>query len=388
MKRTSDTDFDLMVRSVMENAEEAVPGSVWEGISTRMDAAGTKVTAIRLIRRIGLSLAIAGVCVGTALVIMHPDGIENASESILPLADNYVGQSAVHMEKTASETVPQKQLPVTATETTSPEKTVPERTIPQERTALQERTAPQEQNAPQEQITPQEQTPSSEEFLQRWPQEQKRITKSRVQLAVLTGTGGNAGKHHYSIGRSSSRAVDFGSAQITENECTFVSIPVSLGIGIKIHFNDHWALGTGITYTYLGRKFSGTFDDGAVEKYSCPSITNDQHYLGIPVNLYFCFASANRLNFYAFAGGSVDRCISNRYWFNYAGTPMRLKNKVKGLQYSVNLGCGMQYDLNGLLSIYLDPEMKYFFNDKDQPKSIRTTQPFQFGCELGLRFNL
>lgn len=63
------------------------------------------------------------------------------------------------------------------------------------------------------------------------------------------------------------------------------------------------------------------------------------------------------------------------------------KEGIKGLQWSVNIGVGLQYSFSDLVALYFDPGLVYFFDAK-QPFSVRTSQPLQFDMELGFRFNL
>ena len=61
--------------------------------------------------------------------------------------------------------------------------------------------------------------------------------------------------------------------------------------------------------------------------------------------------------------------------------------KVKGMQLSSNLGMGVEFFVGKHLGIYLDPSLRYYF-DNNQPKSIRTAQPLMFGFEMGFRARL
>ena len=63
------------------------------------------------------------------------------------------------------------------------------------------------------------------------------------------------------------------------------------------------------------------------------------------------------------------------------------KEKVDGVQTSVNLGIGVEFLLGKHLGLYIDPSLRYYF-DCGQPKSIRTAQPLMMGFEMGLRVNL
>ena len=91
------------------------------------------------------------------------------------------------------------------------------------------------------------------------------------------------------------------------------------------------------------------------------------------------------MNFYAYAGGAVDRCISDKY--DVLNTEFTHQNSVKGVQLSANIGLGVEFMLGRHLGLYLDPSLRYYF-DCRQPKSIRTVQPLMLGLEMGLRLRL
>jgi RNA polymerase sigma-70 factor (ECF subfamily) len=57
------------------------------------------------------------------------------------------------------------------------------------------------------------------------------------------------------------------------------------------------------------------------------------------------------------------------------------------VQLSANLGIGAEFKLGQHLGLYVDPSLRYYF-DNGQPKSIRTSQPLMLGFEMGLRVNL
>ena len=61
--------------------------------------------------------------------------------------------------------------------------------------------------------------------------------------------------------------------------------------------------------------------------------------------------------------------------------------KPKGVQWSVNVGLGVEFMLGKTVGIYLDPSLRYYFNC-GQPSSIRTEQPLMLAFEAGLRFKI
>ena len=174
----------------------------------------------------------------------------------------------------------------------------------------------------------------------------------------------------------------------TSTKSTY-GIPVSFGAGVKVDFNERWSLGVGANYTLLARKFYGKYtkvtEDGGIENSISSDIRNTQHFVGIPVNAYYNIISKDRINLYAYAGGTVEKCVSDNY--NVLGTSIYHKEKAEGVQLSADAGIGVEFMLGKHMGLYIDPSLRYYF-DCDQPKSIRTDQPLMLGLEMGLRFRL
>ena len=91
------------------------------------------------------------------------------------------------------------------------------------------------------------------------------------------------------------------------------------------------------------------------------------------------------INLYAYAGGTAEKCISDKY--SVLGTDIVHKEKIDGLQLSANAGIGVEFLLGKHVGVYIDPSLRYYF-DNGQPKSIRTVQPLMLGFEMGIRARL
>ena len=142
-------------------------------------------------------------------------------------------------------------------------------------------------------------------------------------------------------------------------------------------------------YTLLTRKFYGKYTeinkDGGIANSTSSDIRNSQHFVGIPVNAYYNIVNKDRINLYAYAGGTAEKCVSDKY--NLINTDIHHTGKVKGIQLSANVGFGVEFMLGKHLGLYLDPSLRYYF-DCGQPKSIRTVQPLMLGFEMGFRARL
>lgn len=161
------------------------------------------------------------------------------------------------------------------------------------------------------------------------------------------------------------------------------AIPLTFGVQVQFPIGEIFAIGTGINYTYLQNSFQALIDN------SVQALVNQKiHYIGVPLSLYVNVLKNDHFTCYVSGGAAVEKGlqVSSRIQDLSDGVSYR-KEGVKGLQWSANIGIGLQYSFNQLVGIYFDPSLVYFF-DSDQPFSMRTTQPFQLDMELGLRFTL
>jgi opacity protein-like surface antigen len=166
-------------------------------------------------------------------------------------------------------------------------------------------------------------------------------------------------------------------------------IPLSFGAGVRVGLSPKWSIGTGVNYSMLSRKFFGTYTQvnnlGLVENTTSSDIRNTQHYIGIPVNAYYDIVDSRNVNFYAYAGGTVEKCISDKY--SVLNTSIIHKEIAEGFQWSANVGIGVGFKLSEHLGLYIDPSLRYYF-DCGQPYSIRSAQPLMLGFEVGLKLYL
>ena len=164
------------------------------------------------------------------------------------------------------------------------------------------------------------------------------------------------------------------------------SVPLEVGLGLKVQFAKRWSVATGVKYTMMDRKFDGTFMDGKAATKTATRVKNTQHYIGVPLNFYYSIIKKDWIDFYTMFGGAVEKNIGNKYLL-YELDNRIWKQKVKGVQWSVDLGIGVEFIATKWLGIYIDPSLHYYFNNS-QPSSIRTAQPLSIGAEIGLRFRL
>lgn len=395
-----DEKNDIDFRSILEGAEEEVPASVWEGVSAGLDkAARGKVVALWF-RRAGIGVAAAAAVAAVMLVLPTDNGADIVSgadgSDMIAVVENVPAIPADTAETIAPEMVymakaePAKVKSVVQTiptEVESPEHMVSEEMFPADQ-ETPECTA-DEHATQQEKVVEKTGQEVTAEWKDEWADIEETIRKRNVAfvLSGLTGTNAaqnEAGKNIFKRPDPSPGPAVTGVRQTSTNST--YDIPLSFGAGVRVGISPRWSIGAGMNYSMLSRKFYGTYtkvnEAGVIENSTSTDIRNTQHYIGIPVNAYYDILDSRKVNFYAYAGGTVEKCISDRY--DILGTSIVHKEKADGMQWSANLGVGVSFKLGEHLGLYIDPSLRYYF-DCDQPHNIRAAQPLMLGFEVGLK---
>lgn len=384
-------DNDLLMRAILESGQEEVPGRVWDAVSDRLDKieSSKRRTAALWWRRAGTSVAAIAAAVASVLMLRHPEQNEIVPQATQTDMIAVVEPETVIME--TEEAAPVKQNVITAKKNISqlvayaPEaETMTEDIMPGMPVAVPENTDTKKVTVTE---TPQE----KEYFPVVWEDEVKtRKVKPSFTLSGITGAGSGQNATRNGILKAPPVILPTAETGIKEtNGGSDYGIPLSFGAGVKFEFTPRWSIGVGLNYTYLTRKFTGTYThvdgSGNIDELITSEIRNNQHYIGIPLNVYFNIINSRKVNFYTYAGGTVERCVADKY--QILSKPVTHTEKAKGVQLSANIGLGAEFMLGEHLGIYLDPSLRYYF-DCDQARSIRTAQPLMFGLEMGLRFRL
>ena len=391
-------EFDLMMKSILDEGREEVPAGVWERVSEGLDkvaASKRKPAAVIWFRRAGIAAAAAAAAIAVGVVLNHDTG-----ETLLPDTGDSSLVAVVEQETSTEDhavTVEERAEAVTmladAAKSSAVRKPVSE--IP---ATAQEFIESQVTDSSVETVTAEPQTKEQDKveeeriyFPEDWGEEKETYRPSTsIVLSGLAGTNSAQGQNRLNPQKAPvvTPAPDKTGVEETSTKSTY-GIPVSAGVGVKIGLSPRWAVGIGANYTMLSRTFYGKYTkvnpDGTISSSTSSDIRNTQHYVGIPVNAYFNIISQDRVSLYTYGGGSVEKCISDDY--NVLSTAISHKEKVDGLQFSANAGIGVEFAIGKNLGIYIDPSLRYYF-DNGQPESIRTVQPLMFGFEMGLRVNL
>lgn len=386
-------DFDRHIKALLEDAEVEVPSGVWSAVSAGLDRADAKKKIIATPlwwRRAGIAIAAAAAAVVAGLFIFT--GKDNSTHLpyfnsviaeatpapfnivLTPAKDIALGERTLSRAKTKAEPTDDGE---------NAEVIIPQE-IPSTPKASETPATPKK--------TPKADSQEDTEALNRLAfEESKSSMRKPTSLSVGSNILSNGDPSRRKSGMMRSVAKGPTKTGISDpNTSSIYGIPFSVGLGVNIPLSSRVSIGTGVDYTFLSRSFTGTYTEiveGEVEKSVTGDIDNYQHYIGIPVNLYYHVIDTKNIRFYGYGGLTLEKNISNHYRVHYSPSDINWLDPAKGLQFSVGAGIGVEFLLSNSLGIYVDPGIRYYF-DCGQPRSIRTQQPLMMNFEVGLRLGL
>jgi hypothetical protein len=407
MLKSFNEDFDLQVRSMMDQAQEPAPAGAWEAISSRLDAlaaAGLQPAAseapaagagVRPVRRVwywaGAALAMAA---AIALGIFFTGTSDKNSDLInITSGEGLVAQEVAPAAEPARDAAPVAEAPaapvaqpeaaaevasrgqIEADVTTAPvDQTVRSEKQPVSGTNDETVQSPVQPSAPTA-------TQAADPFAQMaFEDSRKAYRRAPVSLTISGGsTSNNSGASKPVFGGPGAYLQD----GIVETSQSSFGIPVIVGLGVKFPVNGILSVGTGLDYSILTRTFEGRYTEGSSVKNG--DFNHTLQYIGIPVDLSLKLLTKDDITLYSTVGAEAEYAIYNKY--RLLGTDTVIGEKVDGLQWSVGGGLGLEFNVSGHFGIFAEPSVKYYF-DCNQPKSIRTDKPFQMVLRLGVRFEI
>lgn len=414
-----DNHIDQMMKSILENGQEEVPARVWNGISEGLDRMERRKSVVLWFRRAGVAAAAAAVAVG---VIMNM----GQEDELVPSAADSQMIAVVEPEHIAPEGVTMEDAKVLAkgSETTAMEgrTLVPERdrllayAEPEVYVSNEASSAEPDETTPvipdetspiispnTASVIPSEASPVIPDEVEGSPHQgtwsddetelKYRQLKASLVISGIAGTNNPQNRDGIAPMRSPAMEKHYTRTTVEQTGKDIIyGIPLSFGVGAKLHFTERWSLGMGLNYSLLTSRFDGKYIEVSEEgletlpKQVQSQIRNTQHYIGIPINVYYNIINRDFINFYAYAGGTVEKCVRNNYEIMTVPAIYHHED-VKGVQISANAGIGVEFMLGRYVGLYIDPSLRYYFRN-GQPKSIRTAQPLMLGFEMGFRFNL
>ncbi|MDR2293239.1 MAG: hypothetical protein LBE11_07185 [Prevotellaceae bacterium] len=158
--------------------------------------------------------------------------------------------------------------------------------------------------------------------------------------------------------------------------------PLNLGLRIKKSLSKRIIIKTGLSYSYFLSEF-----DNAERK-----IQQQIHYVGIPIGAEFLLWGKNNFNIYMSGEFAFEKGILHIFRQSIQGISdiesyNPTNGSVRGLQFSTNAGLGISYNFIKNVGIYVEPNAVYYIKDDRQPQSFRTEKSFNFGLNIGFKYD-
>lgn len=365
--------FDSLVRERLQDAEVRAPRGTWASISSRIRPRHNAQQGFYLWG------SLAGVCAAVALVLfVHRPVAQMPSESTFDVLRSESGVVGLAFEEKAvsgeiaalrSDLVPREAVSVI-------EQTV----VPVSEEPVEEQVIKEEFET--KEYAQEEKRSWNDPFAEMM--EQDRITASKRKESISLKFGGSVGANDSHGSGNTFRpkwTSGYVSSDVNENSISSYSIPVSLGASARFPICGRLSVGVGLNWTMLNRYFEGSYKTAEGE------VSNTLHYVGIPVSLYFNIVQKKGFQVYAYGGGSIEKCVSNKYFILSESALPVVSLKDDSCQFGLKVGFGGTFALSDLVSLYFDPYLGYYFSGS-QPKSLRTEHPLMVSFEAGVRFNL
>ncbi len=218
------------------------------------------------------------------------------------------------------------------------------------------------------------------------PRTQHQASNTRWQVGVGTADNMNRYKSSGPIYVNSLSAVN---TEYADNEMFRVSpyeqdtkdvthhdMPISIGLTASYSVTPRIALASGLVYTLA----TSSFQHGA----SMPKETQTLHYVGIPLNLSYTVWGNSWLRTYIMAGAQADMNV--KATLKADGHKSNIDNDRA--QFSITGGAGVQLNVAQQLGVYVEPGVRYYFDNGSAVQTIFKEHPTNFSLQVGLRWNI
>ena len=166
--------------------------------------------------------------------------------------------------------------------------------------------------------------------------------------------------------------------------------PVSFGVTVSREIIDDLYIETGLVYSYLYSRVRNANANFQVQE------TQRLHYIGIPLNLNYNIVSLSRFNVYASVGGTIEKDLYGDFRRAGSGEAVGLNSRSEEMkidkitqsnpQISVNAGIGVSYPIYNRLRLYGKIGGAYYFDAKNEHKTIYSDRKIVMDLNVGLRY--
>ncbi|MBR5037679.1 MAG: outer membrane beta-barrel protein [Prevotella sp.] len=154
--------------------------------------------------------------------------------------------------------------------------------------------------------------------------------------------------------------------------------PVTFGLSLSYPITSRLSVLSGITYTKLSTDF--------IQKMNTTQLVNEQqlHYVGLPLRMSYQIFSWKGFSLYGIAGGAADMNVKA----TYTTEGVKGKGKKDRMQFSADAAAGVQYQVLPQMGLYVEPGVKYYFDNKGAVNTFFKDHPANFNLQVGVRYEL
>lgn len=396
------------IKVEMQEFESDSPKGLWESIEGRLPASKVASTHSWWGWAVAAgALAVAGV---SAFLFFRPISPQDviSVEKVEPV----VALNDVRPEPSEQIVRSQKAVEPVAVSQPKEAQRLEKSVAPQEAVEPVAVSRPKEAQRPEESVVPQEVVEQPDETVQEpevlpWEEfsQEERVAKKASQSKVSVGlaaSGAASFSHTALIGGGPLFGVGLDAVSWEDSPKLGLAVvnqgkdiesklrhkvPVRLTLGVSYAITDRLSVVSGLSHTLLLSEYK----EGTQQNYK--SGEQRVEYVGVPINLKYDFYSSTRLDVYASAGITLDKCIkANRTDDYFLSGENRLKEVISlgehPFQLSAGAAFGAEYRIYDSLWLFGECGLAYFFNDRSSLDILYKERPLNGTFNLGIRVAL
>lgn len=161
--------------------------------------------------------------------------------------------------------------------------------------------------------------------------------------------------------------------------------PLSISLSLSHRIGQHWVIGTGLGYTRLASDFCSGNSYVSLQQHQVV------RYLEIPVSASYNWRLSRRWQLYVKGGTTIHFPLSSTLENCYLmpdGTKVEpTTEKLRPVvQWSVDIGMGLQYDVTPHISFFVQPSLHHYFQNSSGVSTWNTEHPFVPSLPFGISF--
>ncbi|NDW17884.1 PorT family protein [Dysgonomonas sp. 216] len=167
--------------------------------------------------------------------------------------------------------------------------------------------------------------------------------------------------------------------------------PISIGLRVSKLLSKNLSLETGLVYTYL----SSDIKSAETASSDYPKTGSQSfYYLGVPISLNYEFVQWGKARFYVSAGGMMQKDFYGKLDLreSYDGlmntdySVINEKVSQDHIQFSVTTSVGVSYPVYKKLHVYSNIGGAYYFDAKNEYRTIYTDRKTQLDLNVGFKY--